>query len=76
MGFVDNNKTVEHQLYPLNEMKMTALNVKQVTGLHGAYMVWVCVGCVVQDHGLGEIPPEDAEIFDVVAENTGAIFLV
>lgn len=55
---------------------MTALNVKQVTGLHGAYMVWVCVGCVVQDHGLGEIPPEDAEIFDVVAENTGAIFLV
>lgn len=54
----------------------TVLNVKQVDGLHGAYMVWVCVGCVVQDYGLGEIPPEDAEIFDVVAENTGTIFLV
>lgn len=39
-------------------------------------MVRVCVGCVVQNDRLGEIPPEDAEIFDVVAENAGAVVLI
>lgn len=39
-------------------------------------MVRVCVGRVVQDDRLGEIPPEDAEIFDVVAENAGAVVLI
>lgn len=41
-----------------------------------AYMVRVCVGCVVQDDRLGEIPPENAEIFDVVAENAGTVVLI
>lgn len=31
---------------------------------------------VVQDDRLGEIPPEDAEILDVVPKNTNAIFLI
>lgn len=44
--------------------------------LHSAYMVRVCVGCVVQNDRLGEIPPEDAEIFDVVAEDTGTVVLI
>lgn len=39
-------------------------------------MVGVCVGRVVQDDRLGEVPPEDAEIFDVVAENAGTIVLI
>ena len=39
-------------------------------------MVWVCVRRVVQNNCLGEIPPEDAEIFDVVAENAGAVVLI
>lgn len=44
--------------------------------LHSAYMVGVCVGRVVQNNSLGEIPPEDAEIFGVVAEDTGTIVLI
>lgn len=43
---------------------------------HSAYMVRVCVRCVVQDNRLGKIPPEDAEIFDVVAKNAGAVVLI
>lgn len=39
-------------------------------------MVWVCVGCVVQNHRLGEVPPQNAEIFDVVAKNTGTVVLI
>lgn len=39
-------------------------------------MVWVCMGHVVQNHSLGEIPAEDAEILDVVTKNTNAIFLI
>lgn len=38
-------------------------------------MVGVCMGHVVQNNGLGQIPPEDAEIFDVVAKHTNTIFL-
>lgn len=34
------------------------------------------MGRVVQDDRLGEVPPEDAEIFDVVAENAGTIVLI
>lgn len=39
-------------------------------------MVWVCVWCVVQDHRLAEIPPQGAEIFDVVAEDAGTVVLI
>lgn len=39
-------------------------------------MVGVCVRRVVQDDRLGKVPPEDAEIFDVVAKNAGAIILM
>lgn len=39
-------------------------------------MVRVCVWCVVQNHGLGEIPPQEAEILDVVAEDADAVVLV
>ncbi len=39
-------------------------------------MVRVRVGRIVQNDRLGEVPPEDAEIFDVVAENAGAIILI
>lgn len=39
-------------------------------------MVRVCVGRVVQNNRLGEIPPEDAEIFDVMAENAGTVVLI
>lgn len=39
-------------------------------------MVRVGVWCVVQNHRLGEIPPKDAEIFDVVAEDAGTIVLI
>lgn len=31
---------------------------------------------VVQNDGLGEVPPEDAEVLDVVTENTNAILLI
>lgn len=31
---------------------------------------------VVQDNSLGEVPPEDAEILDVVSEDAGAVVLV
>lgn len=34
------------------------------------------MGRVVQNDSLGEIPPEDAQIFDVVAENAGTIVLI
>lgn len=39
-------------------------------------MMGVSVGRVVQNNSLGKIPPEDAEIFDVVAKNTGTIILI
>lgn len=39
-------------------------------------MIGVSVGRVVQNNSLGEIPPEDAEIFDVVAKNAGTIILI
>ena len=41
-----------------------------------SYMVRVGVRCVVQNHRLGEISPKTIEIFDVVAEDTGAIILI
>lgn len=40
------------------------------------YVVRVRMRHVVQDDRLGQIPPEDAEILDVVPKNTNAIFLV
>lgn len=40
------------------------------------YVVRVRMRHVVQDDRLGEIPPEDAEILDVVPKNTNAIFLI
>lgn len=39
-------------------------------------MIGVRVGRIVQNNSLGEIPPEDTEIFDVVAKNTGTIILI
>ena len=39
-------------------------------------MVGVRVGGVVQDGGLGEVPPQNAEIFDVVSEDAGAVVLI
>lgn len=39
-------------------------------------MVRVRVGRIVQNDCLGEIPPEDVEIFDVVTENAGAVVLI
>lgn len=39
-------------------------------------MIGVSVGRVVQNNSLGEIPPEDTEVFDVVAKNTGTIILI
>lgn len=39
-------------------------------------MVGVRVGGVVQDDSLGKVPPEDTEIFDVVAENARAVLLI
>lgn len=39
-------------------------------------MVRVRVGRVVQNDRLGEIPPDDVEIFDVVTENAGAVVLI
>lgn len=34
------------------------------------------MGCIIQNHRLLQIPPEDAEIFDVVAKNTGTVVLI
>lgn len=42
----------------------------------GAYMIGVRVGGVVQDHRLGQVPLQDAEVFDVVALNADAILLI
>ena len=39
-------------------------------------MVRICVRCIVQNNCLCEIPPENAEIFDVVSEHTGTVILV
>lgn len=39
-------------------------------------MIGVRVGGVVQDDRLGQVPPQDAEVFDVVALNAGAILLI
>lgn len=44
--------------------------------LGGAYVIGVRVGGVVQDDRLGQVPPQDAEVFDVVALNAGAILLI
>lgn len=42
----------------------------------GAYMVRICVGRIVQNHRLGQIPPKEAEIFDVVAEDASTVVLI
>lgn len=39
-------------------------------------MVWVCVWCVVQNHCLGEISAQNAQIFDVMSEDTRTVILV
>lgn len=39
-------------------------------------MVGVRVGGVVQDHRLGQVPLQDAEVFDVVALDADAILLI
>lgn len=56
-----------------------AVTVKPCTlkgRLGDAYVIGVRVGGVVQDDRLGQVPPQDAEVFDVVALNAGAILLI
>lgn len=50
--------------------------IKSLPNVGGAYVVRVGVRCVVQDHGLGEVPLQDAQVFDVVSEDAGAVLLI
>lgn len=43
---------------------------------HSSHVIGVRVGGVVQDHHLGQVPPQDAEVFDVVALDAGAVLLI
>lgn len=44
--------------------------------LGGAYVIGVRVGGVVQDDRLGQVPLQDAEVFDVVALDADTILLI
>lgn len=39
-------------------------------------MIGVCVGGVVQDDRLGQVPLQDAQVFDVVSLNADTILLI
>lgn len=41
-----------------------------------SYVIRVCMWRIVQNCCLGEIPAQDAEIFDVVTEDAGAVLLI